>query len=679
MRKVIIAVFLLLAKSIAAQEGNSIQLEEVSVEAARIVTKSDGLLILPTNKQLEASFDAYSLLAKLALPMLRVNVVEHSIVSVDNKGGVQIRINDVPTTVHDFVAIDPKMIKNIEFIDKPGVRYGEGIAYVININLHKRDYGYSSGFNLSNAITIINGSNDFFTSFNRGKSEFSLGYTSIYADRYGSRYFEEADYKCNDGVHYYISRQSSSMRKRNYDNTVQLKYNLSDSASYVFQATVNAGISNNPGSSSDFKIVDAGIEGIVSSFSKVKTISPSIDLYYFRKIGEHQYITANAVSSYIDSDTYNFINEGGNYEYDVKGLTYSLITEAIYENRLRPFNFSAGVKSLLKHTVNKYSGDVKTNNDMRNRSAYFFAEIKGGLFSKLDYTVGLGISNENYRQASYRYDFWLLRPKLSVGYKLVKNAYMSYGLEITPHVSKVAMISDTRIRRNSREWIVGNPNIEPNRVTIHNIKISYSMSRIYSQLYAECRFNSNPNMASYSRSADNQFYYTQRNQPYINMFFVQNYNSVTIIPDKLTLSVLAGAYRFINAGDNYKHYLTTYNFSGDLRVYLGKWNLAFCADSGWKFMEGETWNKQGAEIYASCGYRFKHFSMSVYWYNPFLNNVKQNYAELLNDNIKKKMTHQTRDLGNMVIINLSWKINQGRRFKDVEKKLSNKDTETGII
>ncbi len=679
MRKVIIALFLLLAKSIVAQEGKSIQLEEVSVEAARVVTKSDGILILPTNKQLEASFDAYSLLEKLALPMLRINVLEHSIVSVDNKGGVQIRINGAPATVHDYVSLDPKRIKNIEFIDKPGLRYVEGIAYVININLHKIDYGYSLGFNLSNAITVINGNNDVFASFNRGKSEFSLGYTSTYADRYGGGYFEDADYKYNDGSHYYISRQLVSMHKRNYGNSIQLKYNLADSALYVFQATASTGLTNNPGSSSDLKIIDSGIESMATSSDKVKNISPSIDLYYFRKIGEKQSLTANAVGTYIDYSANNFINEGGNYEYKVKGQTCSLITEAIYVNNLRPFNFSAGARSLLKHTINKYSGDVKYNNDICNESTYLFTEIQGSLFSKLNYTAGVGISNEHYRQADYTYDFWLLRPKLSINYSISKSISLRYSFEITPHVSKVAMISDIKIKRNSREWIVGNPDIEPNRVTINNITLSYSKSRIYSQLYAECRFNSNPNMASYSRSADNQFYYTQRNQPYINMFFVQNYNSVTIIPDKLTLSVLAGAYRFINAGDNYKHYLTTYNFSGDLRVYLGKWNLAFCADSGWKFMEGETWNKQGAEIYASCGYRFKHFSMSVYWYNPFLNNVKQNYAELLNDNIKKKMTHQTRDLGNMVIINLSWKINQGRRFKDVEKKLSNKDTETGII
>ena len=32
-----------------------------------------------------------------------------------------------------MLSLDPKLVKNIDFIDNPGVRYGENIAYVIDI------------------------------------------------------------------------------------------------------------------------------------------------------------------------------------------------------------------------------------------------------------------------------------------------------------------------------------------------------------------------------------------------------------------------------------------------------------------------------------------------------------------------------------------------------------------
>jgi hypothetical protein len=34
------------------------------------------------------------------------------------------------------------------------------------------------------------------------------------------------------------------------------------------------------------------------------------------------------------------------------------------------------------------------------------------------------------------------------------------------------MISDTKIRQNSMEWTVGNPNIEPNRVIKHQVMLA---------------------------------------------------------------------------------------------------------------------------------------------------------------------------------------------------------------
>ena len=119
------------------------------------------------------------------------------------------------------------------------------------------------------------------------------------------------------------------------------------------------------------------------------------------------------------------------------------------------------------------------------------------------------------------------------------------------------MISDTRIRQNSREWTVGNPDLEPNRVTTHRLRLAYTRPRLTLGADAECRLNHNPNMASYSRSADNQFYYTQKNQPAINMYYAMGTMRYDVIDQKLTVSAYAGIYRFCNRGDDDRHDLTT--------------------------------------------------------------------------------------------------------------------------
>lgn len=73
---------------VCAQEAEkSITLSEVTVEAAKVVSKSDGMLIYPTDAQKQASNNAYSMLEKLSLANLRVDPVAHSVTAIDNRGG----------------------------------------------------------------------------------------------------------------------------------------------------------------------------------------------------------------------------------------------------------------------------------------------------------------------------------------------------------------------------------------------------------------------------------------------------------------------------------------------------------------------------------------------------------------------------------------------------------------
>jgi hypothetical protein len=186
-------------------------------------------------------------------------------------------------------------------------------------------------------------------------------------------------------------------------------------------------------------------------------------------------------------------------------------------------------------------------------------------------------------------------------------------------------------------------------------------------------------MASYTRTADDQFYYTQKNQHGVNMLFLRNSSTYDILPEKLSVSVNGGIFRFFNRGDNYSHYLTAYSYGGSLQAYLGKWTLTFNADNGWKFMEGETWDRQGSATYLTCSYHLGNCDISLYWQHPFENNPKLNYAELVNKNIRKKMVMYGTDYGNGLTIGFSWRLNRGRKYRDIQKKLKNSDTQTGIL
>ena len=55
------------------------------------------------------------------------------------------RINDVIATNADLQSLQPQSVERIEYIDRPGAKYGEGIGIVVNIIVRQPATGYVAG------------------------------------------------------------------------------------------------------------------------------------------------------------------------------------------------------------------------------------------------------------------------------------------------------------------------------------------------------------------------------------------------------------------------------------------------------------------------------------------------------------------------------------------------------
>lgn len=680
---------------------DSVALQEVVVKAARVVNKVDGKLIYPSEVQKQNSHSGFSLLSKLALPNIRVDEVSRSISAVDHKGEVQVRINGIIANMHDVQTLDVASITHIDYINSPGVRYGKDIAYVIDIRTRRATTGGSLGFDLSNALTTKFGKNDVYGSVNRGKSQFYLFYEQAYANNKGSEYHEDAQYLLNDGSEYDISRRIQNGTTRYYDNTLQLKYNLADSASYVFQASLSAVFSNQPRRTDELLFSESlknvsgqptmldvpslyPTESVVHRRNKSRDFTPVLDLYFFHQLGKHQSLTADVLGTYIRTKGDYYEDEGEPYAYQVEGKTYSMIGEAIYENRLRPFTFSAGLHMNWKYMDNHYLGDAASENGIHSSGAYGFAQIKGSLFqtdsaARLNYVAGFGLSNQTYRQGEEHYSFWLPRPKVSLAYQLSSAFQLRYDFELSQYISQIAMVSDTRIRKNSMEWTVGNPSLKPNSMHEHVLTLSFNKPRISSDLSVDYRINRHCNLAKYTRTEDNQFLYTQENQPHCNMLFLTDYTRFDIIPDHLTLTASASINRFFNKGDEYNHFYTGYNYGGTLQGYWGRWSVTLYGDSGWNFMEGENIGHNAPAFQTSVSYHLGNFDFTLTTQNLFMAHPKEYSAEIVNAMVKKQACSRNSSVGNFVMLGVAWNINRGKEYRKIEKSISNRERETGIL
>ena len=663
----------------AQNETKTIELGEVEIKAAKVIHKPDGQIIYPTETQKNASHSGYSILQKLSLPNIRVDEVSQSLSAIDGRGSIQLRINGIIVGREEMLALSPGSISRIDFIDNPGVRYGEGIAYVINILTRRADSGYTVGIDLTQALTVKSGNDLIYGKWNAGNSELSLSYNFGYKDFKGNRTHETAHYLLTDGSTHTIERNDLASRSRNFNNGLQLKYNLADSADYVFQASLKADFSHIPNNYNRKRIIEEDEQYIATQRERNRSSSPVLDLYFFKQLTPRQSLTLNAVGTYIATSLRSSYDEGAPYAYRVEGKTYSLMSEAVYENRLKPFTFTAGANYMQKYTKNKYTGDVNSVNPMHNRSVYAFAEIKGKL-GPIRYVAGVGGSYLDYRQQAHDYQYWLFRPKASVAYNPVQAVQLKYDFQISEHVSRVAMISNTSIRNNSMEWTLGNPDIRPNREQAHTFQISYTHPRFQSFVQAYGKRCHQPNMATYIRTEDNRFVYTQLNQKEIDVLNLMLYANGWIVPDKLSIALSGTLFRCFNFGEDYTHCKTFYSGTANVQAYLGKLTLSAFMDSGFRFLEGETEGFNGSFVSLNASYRYKNLNLSLAWQQPFRNRYKQFQSDVYNRYVRKTTALHCRDLGNFVSLNIAWKFSQGRAYKDVRRNIEQKaDKDTGIL
>lgn len=679
--RIVLSLFFMVAVAIASAQntGQTVSLSEVEVKAARTVSKSDGMLLYPTDGQKRSASSGYAILQQLHLPGIRIDEVAYSVSALDNRGSVQLRINGIIVGKAEMLSLTPSDIVRIDFVDQPGVRYGEGIAYVIDIHTRRPDSGYTVGTSLAQSLTVKNGSYDVYGKWNTGKSELSLNYGFSYKDFRGDRVEERADYHLTDGSVCTIRRSDVDTRSRDLRNALKLTYNLADSSRYVFQASLSGDFSHVPGDFSRKHIQEGGEKTYTALRTEESLIgSPVLDLYYFHQFTSRQSVTLNAVGTYIHTDSSDSYDEGEPYRYDVYGKTYSLMSEGIYENCLKPFILSAGINYRQKYTDNKYAGSVSSVNRMRNSRTYLFSEIKG-FWNRLRYSAGVGMVYKYYRQQEHSYCYWQFCPKASLSYNFTNRWQLSYNFQSTEHASRIAMIGDAMIRTNSMEWIAGSPDLRPNRENYNILKLSYTDTRLQAYLQGLYKSCHRTNMAVYERTEDNRFIYTQRNQKEIDALHLMGYADYWLVSDKLSVNGSGGLFRCFNFGYDYTHCYTSYFITGALNAYLGNLSLSAYADNGWHFLEGETKGSSGASIAFKVSYGYKDWQFALHWQQPLMHNYKMNQSEILNRYLQKSIAGYSTDACNLVSLTVTWQLNRGRKFRTTEKTIHLKDTETGII
>lgn len=686
MKSTIVLVLLIMGATSALKAqtdapNDSVQLQEVVVRGARVVNRTDGKMIFPSEEMTKSATSGYNLLRMLPLPNVKVDDISESISAANSLvGAVQVRINDVEASTADIQSLQPREVEKVEFIDRPGVRYGEGVGIVINIITRKVTSGYVIGASGTLMPKAGMAKGNAYTKLNSGKSELSLNYSGYYRHSNGMNTVEQADYLMADNTYKKVERNTNDIINRNTNHEIQARYSMINASGTAFLTTLSTSIDNNPRyyNKTDVSYSD-GRNTTETIDNSEKTVSPLLDLYFKTNIGKSQSLIANATGAYTHTDyTYLFTSDKTFFGYNTLGKKWSLNSEAIYENRMKPFTLSTGLRYAQKYIDNDYSGDAVFVSQIHASNVYAFSQIQGSL-GKIGYMVGLGLSREYYRQGETTYDRVWLRPKLNLSMPLSQSLRLNYTLTSSPASSKLQNMSGMSIITNEMEYSVGNPDLIMERRDDHTLTLSYQSPRLYTQLMTFYRHNDHPAMQHVRRTADGRFAKTFLEGRRIDMLMLQSYTNYDIIPQHLNAYLSAEMLSIWNDGQDYSHRLTSFNFNVGLTAWLGNWTIMATMDNGFHFMENEYESRNIFSDYISISYKLKNLTASLFCQNLFKRNGKIEEVENHNRLAHKLFVARNRNTSNAIGIKLAWTLSKGRKFKGIERDTDSlKDKETGV-
>ena len=663
-------------------------LNEVVVRGSNKINKVDRQIILPDLIQVKSSNSGFELLNSMMIPGLRIDPIQNTIAAVGG-GAVQVRINDVVASVTQIKALRPASVLRVEYIDDPGVRYGnENVSAVINFIVKQLESGASINTNLQNAPFVGFGNDLLSLKTNHKQSQFGLDYYLSYRD-YKKRY--------NDNEEKYVFPSSEMQRSMNgieqpfgyRDHSIEASYNLTKPDKYVFNAVFSDVISNSPNNDFAYNI-NYGDPNISASSSflhaVMKSNTPSLDLFYKLQLPKKQSISLNTVGTYIYSlydrsyFEYRDNEPTSEYAYSTDGKKYSFIGEGLYDKELKPFKLTAGLKYTQGYTKNVYTGSTNTTTDLHNSNLYAYGQLQGKL-SKINYLAGIGLSRASFKETTDNYVFYTFQPNVSLSYSFLKYSFLRYRFSIAPLLPSLSALSNVRQDLEDFRVKVGNPSLKPYRRYRNSIYYQFKKKLVtvtFTEMYDYYR---NPIMNDVFREDSNDqstFVYTYNNQKKLQK--ISSYASISAGPvkDILTVSIEGGTDRYLSDGNTYYHQYTDWYFGSSLRANYKSWIFSTSVYTRENSLWGETINM--GQSYNNIGlyYKVKNCRIGLSMLFPYSNGYKAGDELLSNIAYSKSWTH-IKENGHMLMLNFAWSADYGKKHQPGEKTLNNSDNDSGIV
>lgn len=285
--------------SIAAQE-----LQEIVIEAPRVVRKADMDVYHPSKSAVDNSKNGMQLLNNLMIPSLSVSDALGSITAAGQS--VQVRINGRAATIEQVRTLLPETVKRVEWMDNPGLRYG-GANYVLNFIVANPSLGGSLQLLARPSLNEAFGLYMADAKFNFGKSQFEIGADYRLANRMKTHRDYTETFTFPDGAT--LTRKETSLggTMDNTSGNLRASYNYikPDTTVFVAEFSIHRDFTDKSLYNGLLSLSD-GTDDILLTDSHGDTgTTPTLSLYLQRHFAHRQMLVVDFRSSFYFGRTFS--------------------------------------------------------------------------------------------------------------------------------------------------------------------------------------------------------------------------------------------------------------------------------------------------------------------------------------------------------------------------------------
>ena len=661
--------------------NDSITLQEVTVASnVRVEQNADGAIYIPNVLQKQHSANGAELLKAMNFPALNVDLLQKSI-SYPSGGAVQLRINNVLSSLSNLQSIDASLVKSIRFITMPGLKYGNDVGLVIDVRCKRADVGTSAALTTMNSLTTLYNDVGTWGKITTQNSEWGINYN--FRQNSNSDVVTATTQSYADGSLPLNIRKDGKYNKSNFtSHNAVLSYNfVSPNAKHLFDIKLLGNFAGFPHRELSERTIADSVASVSVTNNKSNEAAPSLKLYYAYDIDSLRSVSAYWTGGFI-SNKYDrgFISDDVLSVYHVDGEKFTMHGELNFSQTLSTGRFDIGAHADASSTTNEYSNDASTSYSIHTDEQFLYAE-RLTKFSKVQMKIGIGGNRLHFSSDEAAYTFWSVEPYLTLRVALGNQLTMFYRFNRNSYSPSLADLTDYARRDDMYEITVGNSELKPYNDNQNELIFALDLGDTYFDLTANYNLATD---AIYMREPifddlQNVYFISKANGATTHNLKLSLYAERYLVERKLFIYAMPTIARDIVDADEYVHTNTDISLKVGAQLYVKDFAVNAGYGTPTETLSSYALMHNFATSDVSVSYNKRRFSAKIGVRNLFAKDGTGMKVSRLSANAPKEFEQHNRAFGNMVYVGATWNIKQQKQQRRLKVVSTNANTDSGIV